>query len=125
MTPRKASWRAKFTNAAAGVLWSLRTQSSFWVHLPIAVAVVALAAWLQVQSWRWCVLVIVIGFVFCVELLNTAIEQLARAVHPDFDPRIGHGLDAAAGAVMIMAIAAVAVGLITLGVPLYERLFAA
>jgi diacylglycerol kinase len=122
MTSASASWRAKFANAAAGILWSLRTQSSFWVHVPVAVVVLGLAAWLRLPAWRWCVLVMVIGFVFSLELLNTAIEQFVKVVHPEQDPRIGHGLDAAAGAVLIMAIVAVTVGLITLGVPLYQRI---
>jgi diacylglycerol kinase len=50
--------------------------------------------------------------------LNTSIEQLVRVLHPEHDPSIGRGLDAAAGAVLLAAIGAVAVGLIALGPPL-------
>ncbi len=44
------------------------------------------------------------------EAVNTAIERLADAVSEDYHPLIGAAKDLAAGAVLIMAIAAVFVG---------------
>ena len=113
-------WRSKFAYAIAGIDESFRTQVSFWVHLPAAAAVIGMAAFLQVAAWQWAILVLTIAVVIAAELLNTALEQLVVVLHPVRDPRIARSLDAAAGAVLIVAIGAVIVGLIVLGIPLWQ-----
>jgi diacylglycerol kinase len=114
------SWTNKFAVAIGGMLWAMRTQASFWCHLPIALAVIIVAASLQVELWRWAVLLLTIGLVFAVELVNTAIELLVRALHPEHDDQIGRALDVAAGAVLCAAMIAVIVGVLTLAPPLWE-----
>jgi len=113
-------WQKKFAVAISGVRWSVRTQSSLWIHLPISLAVVAIAAWLQLETWRWAAVVLAITIVLSAELLNTSIEQLVKALHPEHDEQLGRALDAAAGAVLVAAVGAVVVGLITLGLPLWD-----
>ena len=105
-------WTSKFRYAMDGMARSIRTQNSFWVHVPFAVAVVVLGICLHVSWLQWCVLAIAITIVLAAELFNTAIEQLVATLHPDHDERIGHALDAAAGAVLVTAIGAATVGLI-------------
>lgn len=112
----------KFAVAAAGIIHAVRNQGSFWVHLPVAVAAIAMGTWLQLESWRWVSLVFAIAMVLSAELMNTAIETLVVVLHPEHDPRIGNALDAAAGAVLITAIAAVIIGLVTMGPPLWVTL---
>lgn len=121
MTDRLA-WGKKFAVAAAGVTRSFRSHSSFWFHLPIAAAVVGLAAWLRLEAWRWAAVVIAIAIVLSVELINTSIEQLVKVLHPDHDDRVGQALDAAAGAVLVAAIGAVVVGLLVFAMPLWHAL---
>lgn len=111
-------WRSKFGYAFAGLDDSFRTQVSFWVHLPAAALVIALAAFLQVEPWRWAILVLCIAVVIAAELFNTALEQLVVVLHPVRDPRIARSLDAAAAAVLVVALGASVVGLIVLGPPL-------
>ena len=54
-------WIRKFRNAFRGLLTGARGQTSFFVHIPIAVAVL-LAAWrLQCELWQWCCLLLCIG----------------------------------------------------------------
>ncbi|KAA1261899.1 Undecaprenol kinase [Rubripirellula obstinata] len=115
-------WRNKFGYAFAGIRDSFLTQASFWVHLPAAVVVIALAAFLQLESWRWAVLILCIAIVIAAELFNTAMEQVVVVLHPVRDPRIARALDAAAASVLVVAVASVAVGLIVLGPPLLEWL---
>ncbi|QDT13267.1 diacylglycerol kinase [Planctomycetes bacterium K23_9] len=119
------AWRNKFAWAIGGALWAFRTQNSFWVHIPITIIVFSLAAFLKVAAWQWTAIVIATMVVFAAELLNTAIEQLVKVVHPEHDPRVGRALDAAAAAVLVTAIGAVAVGLLTLGPPLLQFLLPA
>ena len=118
----EVQWRKKFGYAFAGVGDSFVTQASFWVHLPAAVIVVALAAFLQLHPWRWAVLILCIAIVIAAELFNTALEHLVTVLHPDRDPRIARALDAAAAAVLVVAIASVIVGIIVLGPPLLQWL---
>ncbi len=122
MTLPRPSWVKKFRDAIRGAIRSVQTQRSFWVHLPVTLAVLTVAAWLQIEPWRWTTLVIVIGVVLAAELINTSIEQLVAELHPAHNERIGDALDAAAAAVLVAAIAAVAVGLLTLGPPLWQTL---
>lgn len=119
---RGAAWRNKFACAIAGGVWAVKTQNSFWVHIPITIFVFALAAFLKIDLWQWTAIVIATLVVFAAELLNTAIEQLVKVLHPERDARIGRALDAAAAGVLVTAIGAVIVGLITLGPPLFQWL---
>ena len=117
-----AAWRRKFAVAIAGVVRSLRSQTSFWVHLPIAFAALAVAAWLQLEAWRWVAIIFAIALVLSAELFNTTIELLVKTLHPDHDQQIGHALDAAAGAVLVASIGSAAIGLIVLAMPLWDKL---
>jgi diacylglycerol kinase len=100
----------------------MRTQNSFYVHLPVAAIVLALSAWLRLEIWRWVALVICIAMVLAFELLNTAIESLVARLHPEHNPIIGRALDSAAAAVLIASLGAVVVGLLVIGPPLLAKL---
>ena len=55
-----------------------------------------------------------IALVWITEALNTAIEQLGDAITTEREPRIGFAKDIAAGAVLVSAITAAAIGALTL-----------
>ncbi|TWU35098.1 diacylglycerol kinase [Novipirellula artificiosorum] len=116
------TWRRKFAVAIRGLGISIREQPSFWVHLPVALCIIALAAWLHLEPWRWVAILISITVVLSAELMNTAIERLVSVLHPQRDPRIGDVLDTAAASVFIAAIGAVAVGCVVLIGPLIRML---
>ncbi len=112
-------WVRKFKVALGGIAFAVTDQVSFWVHLPIAVSVCAVAAWLRVDRWEWVAIIVAISSVLVAELLNSAIELLVRAVHPEEHPLVGKALDVSAGAVLLAVMAAIATGLTVLGPPLY------
>lgn len=118
------SWFQKFAVAISGVIWALRSQNSFLIHLPMTAVVIGVAAWLQVEAWRWAAVVLAITIVLSFELLNSSIEQMIKVLHPEHDAQIGRALDAAAGAVLIASIGAVVVGLIALAFPLCDAISA-
>ena len=107
-------WIAKFRYAIVGMLRSVRSQSSFWVHVPAAIVVIGIGFWLELQLWQWAAITIAITTVLAAELFNTAIEQLVAVLHPEHDPRIGHALDAAAGAVLVASIGSAVIGMLVL-----------
>ncbi|MGB4688032.1 MAG: diacylglycerol kinase [Coprothermobacter proteolyticus] len=67
---------------------------------------------------EWLVLVTFSSLVVCLEMINSALEKLADAVHPDWSEQVGFAKDLAAGAVLVSIGAAAAAGL-----PVYVSAF--
>ncbi len=107
---RNLPWPAKFACAFRGVKVAVLGENSFAVHVPAAVVVLAAAWWLQVSFAAWLALVIVMTIVFTAELLNTAIEHLARAVTQAENPHVRNALDVASAGVLAASIGATVVG---------------
>ena len=114
-TPPKRSWLGKFADAFRGLFHALTTEWSFAAHLPVAVAAVALAAWLGIEPVEWCLVVLAIGGVIAAEVFNTSVESLARALDSGPDQRIKDALDTASAAVLVAVGAAILVGLVIFG----------
>lgn len=111
---RRLSWPAKFGCALRGLGVGLLGENSFVVHVPAAILVIAVAAWLRVSYAEWLALVIVMTLVVTAELLNTAIEHLARAVTREENPHVRNALDVAAAGVLAASLGASTVGLMVL-----------
>ena len=111
-----------FRFALAGLWYSLCTQRNMRIHLAIAVAVAALGLWLKLPAQDWASLVLTSAMVLISEMTNTVIENLVDLVCPDYDPLAKIAKDVMAGAVVLAAIAAVVIGLLILGPPLWARL---
>lgn len=111
-----------FPFAVRGVVQVFRTETNAWVHAVMTVAVVVVGSWVGATALEWCVLILSMSLVWGAECLNTAIESLADAVHPDQHPLIGRAKDAAAGAVLVVSIGSALVGLIVLMPGVLRRL---
>ena len=105
---------AAFGFALNGIAWMWRTQPHLRVHAVITVVVLITARIVACERDEWCLLGLAIGLVLAAEALNSALEALADAVHPEEHPLVGHAKDAAAAGVLMAAIAAGAVGLAVL-----------
>jgi diacylglycerol kinase len=101
---------ARLGFALRGVFTAFRLDQSFVEHLASAVPVIAAGIVLRVNLLEWCLLALCITAVVAAEMFNTAIEQLAKAVHPEQSPLIGASLDVAAGGVLIASLGAAVVG---------------
>ena len=71
-----------------------------------------LGFWLKIAAWEWCAVLLACGAVWAAELLNTAIERLADRVTMEREDIIRDVKDTAAGAVLVMSMAAAGVGLV-------------
>jgi diacylglycerol kinase (ATP) len=111
-----------FGFASAGIANMIRYQTNAWVHLAATTVLVGLGIWLELNRIEICFLVIAAGFVWSMEAVNTAIELLADALHPEQHPLIGRAKDAAAGGVLLAAVTAALVGVMVLLPPLMARL---
>jgi diacylglycerol kinase (ATP) len=111
MTPRRVtSLFESFNNAAEGVVHALRTQRNLWIHFTVAAAVLVAAIGFGVSKLELIVLLLAITFVLVAELVNTEIEAAVDVASTSFDPMAKLAKDMAAGAVLIAALNAVAIG---------------
>ena len=114
MAPER-TWLAKFGDAFRGIARAVTSQSSFAVHFPVALLTLLVAWGLGVSLVEWCVLLGAIGTVIAAEVINTAIEFLAKAVTSDFDENVRDALDVASAGVFVTVITAVIIGSLVLG----------
>lgn len=98
--------------AIRGAGFVLRTQTSARIQLTAAIAVIGAGLFFGISRLEWLAVVAAIGAVLAAEAFNTALESLADAVHPERHPLVGQAKDCAAGAVLLTAIAAAAIGFI-------------
>jgi diacylglycerol kinase len=113
-----------FKYAFSGIWHVLRTQRNARIHLSIAVVVVVLGLWLGLSRTEWAIIALTIGLVLAAESFNTVAEAAVDLMTVDYHPLAKIAKDVAAGAVLLMAITAVVVGLLILGPPLWRALLA-
>ena len=113
-----------FANALAGIVRMIQTERNAKVHVIVAVGVVTIAAVLNLKPIEWAILILTIGVVLAAEAINTAVEAVVDFVSPEFHDLAKVAKDSTAAAVLIVAIAAVVVGILILGPPLLDRLMA-
>jgi diacylglycerol kinase len=111
-----------FRYAFHGWGYVLKTQRNAWIHSLIAALVILMGLWLRISVQDWAILVLTIAMVFTAEFINTAIEAVVDLASPTHHPLAKVGKDVGAAAVLIAALAAILVGLLILGPPLWAKL---
>jgi diacylglycerol kinase len=122
MNTRHSTLLESFRFAFAGLGNTLRTQRNARIHVSIAVVVLVLGAVLGLEAIEWAVIALTVGFVFVAELFNTVVEAVVDLVTEEYHPLAKQAKDVAAGAVLVSALAAVAVGILVLGPPLLAKI---
>jgi diacylglycerol kinase (ATP) len=107
---RAPSLLDSFNYALEGIIHVLRTQRNLRIHVAIAVLVLAAAVALGVKRDELIALLLSISFVLVAEMVNSAIEGAIDVSTTSFDPNAKLAKDIAAGAVLISAVTAIAVG---------------
>ncbi len=102
-----------FRNAFRGVRSVAKYERNFRIHMCMTFYVLVFSIIGEVQKADVLRFILCFGIVMAAELVNTALELLCDAVSGRFDERIREIKDIAAGAVLVTAISAAAVGLIT------------
>ncbi len=100
-----------FRWAFRGMGRTVRQERNMRIHLTAVVYVTALGALAELDGPRWAAVLLCFGAVIAGELMNTALEDLCDAVCPEKNSKIGAAKDAAAGAVLVLAIASVGVAI--------------
>jgi diacylglycerol kinase (ATP) len=99
-----------FINAFKGVSYCIRNERNMRIHLTIAVYVLVFSLFYNLTALEYAVLFIIIGLVLAVEAVNTAVEAIVNLHIECYNKLARVAKDVAAGAVLICAISAVAVG---------------
>ncbi len=99
-----------FRNALRGIALFFIKEAHARIHAALAAVAIALGIALKISRIEWAILLLAIGLVFAAEAFNSALEELADAVHPDRHPGIGRAKDIAAAGVLLAAIAAALIG---------------
>jgi diacylglycerol kinase (ATP) len=99
-----------FNYAIEGVIHVLRTHRNMRIHFAVAIVVLVAAVWKGVSRFELIALLLAIAFVLIAEMINSAIEQAVDLATTSFDPLAKLAKDIAAGAVLIAAINAIAIG---------------
>jgi diacylglycerol kinase (ATP) len=98
--------------ALRGALLLIRTEASIKVQVFLALIMTAAGFFFQISAVEWILQILSIALVMGVEGINTAVEKMSDYVQPEFDKRIGLIKDVSAGAVLLVSIGAIIVGLI-------------
>jgi diacylglycerol kinase (ATP) len=99
-----------FNVALEGIIHVLRTQRNMRIHFVVGIGVIIAALAFDVSRLELIALMLAIVFVLIAEMINTAVEAAVDVASTSFDPMAKLAKDIAAGAVLIAAINAVAVG---------------
>lgn len=111
-----------FRHAFRGWFYVLRTQRNAWIHSTIATIVFIVGLWLELPLRDWAIIILTAAVVFAAEFMNTAIEVVIDLASPDEHPLAKVGKDVGAAAVLVAALAAILIGVLILGPPLWLKL---
>ncbi len=118
---KKQNFSSTFRNARKGMRLTIKSERNVRVHLFAAVLVLITAICLNFSINKICILLLTIAFVISAEMFNSAIEFSLDAIfHNRYSRMVGMAKDIAAGAVMIVTISAVMIGVLLFAPPIIE-----
>lgn len=111
-----------FSHAFRGWKYVMSTQRNAWIHAVISSLVIVMSLWLKLSLKDWAILILTIALVWTAEFINSSLEAIVDLASPDHHPLAKVGKDVGAAAVLLAALAAVIVGLLILGPPLWVKI---
>lgn len=107
---KKAPLYKSFGYAFEGIFNTIRRERNMQIHCMAAVLVVVFGFLLHISKQEWITCLILFGMVMGLECVNTAVEAVVDLATKERHPLAKKAKDAAAGAVLIAAIAAAIIG---------------
>lgn len=101
-----------FGHAWRGLVYLLRHEQNFQIHLLAGLLAIMAGFWLQISYTEFLIILLLIAFVFMAEIVNTVIEYILDVIHPQFHEQIKIAKDATAGVVLFACMVAAIIGLI-------------
>lgn len=103
---------SSFGYAFQGIATAFKEGHNIQFQTIVGVVAIVLGFLLRISIGEWLAVIICIGAVISAECLNTAIEDCVDLASPDYHPTAKAAKDMAAGAVLVLSFAALAVGII-------------
>lgn len=100
-----------FKYALQGFFTSFRKERNMKIHILIMLLVIIIGLILKINIMEWFICIILFGIVIAGEMFNTAIETTVDIAMPYKDKRAKIAKDISAGAVLVLAITSVIIGL--------------
>ena len=118
---KKQNFSNTFKNARKGMRLSIKSERNIRVHLFTASLVLVTAYCLNFSIVKFCILLLTIAGVTSAEMFNSAIEFSLDAIfHNRYCRMVGMAKDIAAGAVMLVTISAVMIGVLLFAPPIIQ-----
>jgi diacylglycerol kinase len=116
---KKQNFSNTFKNARKGMRLTIKSERNIRVHFFVAVFVLIAAFCLNFSITKFCIIIMAIASVISAEMLNSAIEFSLDAIfHNRYSRMVGMAKDIAAGAVMVVTISAVIIGVLLFAPPI-------
>ncbi len=110
---KKQNFSNTFKNARKGMRLSLKSERNIRIHMFVGAFVLASAICFSFSITKICILLLTISAVISAEMFNSAIEFSLDAIfHNKYSRMVGMAKDIAAGAVMVVTITAVLIGVL-------------
>ncbi len=106
------SLKNSFKYAFKGIYFVLCHERNMRIHIVAALYVAFFSAFYNFSKGEIALLIITCALVMIFEVLNTSIEVIVDKISPEYSPLAKVAKDVAAGAVLLSAVMAVAVGLV-------------
>ena len=118
---KKQNFSNTLKNARKGMRLSIKSERNIRVHLFTASIVLVTAYCLNFSIVKFCILLLTIAGVISAEMFNSAIEFSLDAIfHNRYCRMVGMAKDIAAGAVMLVTISAVMIGVLLFAPPIIQ-----
>lgn len=101
-----------FVYAVNGIWSGVADQLNLKVQIGVAILVVAAGYYYNIMALEWCVILLCIALVLGLEMMNSAIESLVDLVTLERKPLAGRIKDIAAGAVLLVSLISVVIGVV-------------
>lgn len=99
-----------FKYAANGLKVLFKEEHNSRIHFAAAIMVIMAGSFFGISKLEWVSILFAIGFVFSMELLNSAVENISDIVSREKNSFIKKAKDQAAAAVLISAIVSLIIG---------------
>jgi undecaprenol kinase len=93
-----------FKNAFNGLIWSLKSQPNYRIHLFLSLLAISLGFYLKISYFEFLLIIFLITVGLVIETINTAIESTTDAIDTKIREDIRISKDVSAAAMLIYAI---------------------
>ncbi len=93
-----------FKNAFSGLIWVMRTQANFKIHLSLSLLAIVGGFYFQISYEEFLVVLVLICLGLVIEIVNTAIEETIDALDKSPREEIKIAKDVSAAAMLVFSI---------------------